>query len=174
VKSLPHVALQNTTWAMMPRGVLEIIKAGGVNGAIHALACRHARLPTDEIIREIRDRIGVWRPLPTLTYRESAVDYLVHTQDIAIPLGRLLQMPTGAAVVAAEGVWTSDRMFHARKRFAGYRLVATDTDWTVGQGQDVTGPISGLLLLLTGRPVALADLTGPGVATLSERLSNPS
>lgn len=166
-----HVALQNTTWAMMPRGLLEMIRSGGMNGAIRALACRHALQPTDRIIAEIRDRIGVWRPLPTVTYLDSAIDYLVHPLDIAIPLGRRLAMPTGVAAVTAQRVWTSARMFHARKRLAGYRLVATDTGWTAGHGQEVTGPISALLLLLTGRPALLADLSGPGAATLQARAS---
>ena len=161
-----HVALQNTTWAMMPRGVLDMIKSGGMNGAIHAMACRHALQPTDQIIAEIRDRIGVWRPLPTLTYLESAIDYLVHPQDIAIPLGRRLEMPTDAAAVAAQRVWTSPRMFHARRKLAGYRLDATDTDWTAGNGNEVTGPIKALLLLLTGRRALLADLSGPGAVAL--------
>jgi uncharacterized protein (TIGR03083 family) len=161
-----HVALQNTTWSAMPRGVLEMIRHGGMNGAIHAMACRHAERPTEQIITEIRDRIGVWRPLPTLTYRESAIDYLVHPQDIAIPLGRDLAMPTDAAVVAAERVWTSPRMFRARTRFAGYRFVATDTEWAAGAGSEVTGPISALLLLLTGRSAGLAHLSGPGADAL--------
>jgi uncharacterized protein (TIGR03083 family) len=113
----------------------------------------------------------VWRPLPGVTYRESAIDYLVHTQDIAIPLGREVTMPTDVATVAAQRVWTSPRMFHARKKLTGYRLVATDTAWTAGQGQEVTGPISTLLLLLTGRPTALAHLSGPGAATLRTRAS---
>src|SRR3954470_404046 len=161
-----HVALQNTTWAAMPRGVLDMIRSGGMNGAIHAVACRHALQPTGQIIAEIRDRIGVWRPLPSVTYLESAIDYLVHPQDIAIPLGRRLEMPTDVAAVAAQRAWTSPRMFHARRRFAAYRLVATDTNWTAGRGNEVTGPIRALLLLLTGRPALLADLSGPGAATL--------
>jgi uncharacterized protein (TIGR03083 family) len=161
-----HVALQNTAWSAMPRGVLEMIRHRGMNGAIRAMACEHALLPIDQIIGEIRDRIGVWRPLPTLTYRESAIDYLVHPQDIAIPLRRQLPMPTDAAVVAAERVWSSPRMFHARRRFAGYRFVGTDADWSAGQGAEVTGPISGLLLLLTGRTAALASLSGPGAEAL--------
>jgi uncharacterized protein (TIGR03083 family) len=161
-----HVALQNTTWAMYPRAVLDSIRSGGLNGGIQAAARRHAQLPTDQIIDEIRDRIGVWKPLPAVNYRESAIDYLVHSQDIAIPLGRQMKMPTDVATVAAERVWTNSRMFHAGKKLAGYRLVATDTDWTAGQGPEVTGPISALLLLLTGRPAALAHLSGPGAATL--------
>src|SRR4051812_28224999 len=164
-----HVALQNTTWTAMPRGVLEMIRAGGMNGAIRAVACRHALQPTEQIIGEIRDRIGVWRPLPTLTYLESAIDYLVHPQDIAIPLGRRIEMPADVAAVAAQRVWTSPPMFHARKKLAGYRLVATHTDRTAGEGNEVTGPIRALLLLLTGRPALLADLSGLGAATLQAR-----
>src|SRR3954451_21739469 len=161
-----HVALQNTTWAAIPRGALEMIRSRSMNGAIHAVACRHALQPADQIIAEIRDQIGVGRPLPTVTYLESAIDYLVHPQDIAIPLGRRLEMPTDAAAVAAQRVWTSPRMFHARRKFAAYSLVATDTNWTAGHGNEVTGPIRALLLLLAGRPALLADLSGPGAATL--------
>jgi uncharacterized protein (TIGR03083 family) len=166
-----HVALQNTTWSMMPRIVLDIVRSGGMNVAIHAMGCRHAKNPTDQIITEVRDRIGVWRPLPSVTYRDTAIDYLVHAQDIVVPLGRHLDMPADAAVVAADRVWTSDRMFHARKKLAGYRLVATDTTWSAGHGQEVTGPISALLLLLTGRPAALANLSGAGAAALQARLT---
>ena len=165
-----HVALQNTTVSMLPRAVLDLVRSGGMNGAIHAVACRHAANPTDEIISEIRDRIGVWRPLPTVTYREALIDYLVHTQDIAIPLGRPVDMLASAAAVAADRVWASARMFHARKKLAGHRFVATDTTWSVGQGQEVTGPISAMLLLLTGRAAALPRLSGAGAADLQARL----
>jgi uncharacterized protein (TIGR03083 family) len=164
-----HVALQNTTWSAMPRAAWDMVRYGGLNGAIQAVACRHAANSTGHIIGEIRDRIGVWRPLPTVTYRDALTDYLVHSQDIAIPLGRPMDMPAAVAAVAADRVWTSPRMFHARKKLAGYRLVADDTGWSVGQGQEVTGPISALLLLLTGRSAALSRLSGAGTATLRAR-----
>ena len=161
-----HVALQNTTWAMMPRVVRDLVRHGGMNGAIHAMACRHAELPVEVIVSEIRDRIGVWRPLPSVTFRETAIDYVVHGQDIAIPLGRTLEMPRDLAVVAADRVWSRSRMFHARKRLAGYRFVADDAPWAAGSGQEVRGPIGVLLLLLTGRPAALPRLSGPGAVRL--------
>ncbi len=66
-----HLALQNTTWSSMPRAVLALVRHGGMNSAIHAMACRHAELPADVITGQIRDRIGVWRPLPTVTFRET-------------------------------------------------------------------------------------------------------
>ena len=33
-----HVALQNTPWSAMPRGALEMIRAGGMDGVIRAMA----------------------------------------------------------------------------------------------------------------------------------------
>jgi uncharacterized protein (TIGR03083 family) len=166
-----HLALQNTTWAALPRAAWDMARHHGLNGAIHAAACRHAELPVDVIIGEIRDRIGVWRPLPTVTFRETALDYAVHGQDIAVPLGRALEMPRDLAVVAVDRVWSRSRMFHARKRFTGYRLVADDVPWTAGQGQEICGPIGALLLLLTGRPAALDQLLGSGVPGVRERLT---
>ena len=166
-----HLALQNTTWSMMPRAVPDLVRRGGLNGAIHAMACRHAELPIEVIVGEIRDRIGVWRPLPAVTFRETAIDYLVHGQDIAVPLGRSLPMPPDLAVVAADRLWSRSRMFHARKRLAGYRLVAGDAPWAAGQGQEVCGPISALLLLLTSRPAALPQLSGSGAAGLQALLT---
>ena len=38
----------------------------------------------------------------------------------------------------------------ARRRVAGVRLVATDTDWSHGEGPDVRGTAETLLLLLYG------------------------
>jgi uncharacterized protein (TIGR03083 family) len=158
-----HVALQhNASWSAMPRAVLETIKAGGLNGAIHAMACQHAQLPTERIIAEIRERIGIWRPPPTITHRGVAIDTMVHLQDIAIPIGRDVAMPVDVAAVAAGEVCRSSRMFHARRRFTGYRFVATDTEWSAGRGREVTGPIGAILLLLTGRRAGLDRLTGPG------------
>jgi uncharacterized protein (TIGR03083 family) len=64
-----HLALQDTTWPAMPRVMLDIIRPGGMNSAIHAMACRHAVLPSEAIIGQIRDRIGAsgrCRPSPSV------------------------------------------------------------------------------------------------------------
>jgi hypothetical protein len=50
------------------------------------------------------------------------------------------------------------------------RLVATDIDWSTGNGADVRGPIESLIMAMAGRKVALADLTGDGVDTLASRM----
>ena len=57
----------------------------------------------------------------------------------------------------------------ARRRVAGLRLVATDTDWSHGEGPDVRGTTEALLLLLYGRTPRTDELTGEGAAILLAR-----
>lgn len=56
-----------------------------------------------------------------------------------------------------------------KKRIAGLTLVATDVDWSYGEGPEVRGPAEALLKVTCGRPVALADLEGPGLERLRSR-----
>jgi hypothetical protein len=71
--------------------------------------------------------------------------------------------------VAAEQVWSMGWPFHARRRLAGFRLIATDTEWAAGSGAPVEGPVGALLLLLTGRSAGLSRLIGDGASQLAER-----
>jgi hypothetical protein len=57
------------------------------------------------------------------------------------------------------------------KKVAGFRLTATDTTWSAGEGPEVRGPMAALLLVLCGRLVALPQLSGAGAAALTARLS---
>ena len=57
--------------------------------------------------------------------------------------------------------------FHARRRLAGRRLVASDADVDVGEGLVVEGRLADLLLLVTRRTAAAKErLAGNGVASL--------
>jgi uncharacterized protein (TIGR03083 family) len=100
---------------------------------------------------------------------EPLIDVLVHGQDIAVALGRTRRMPTAAAAAAAQRAWDLWFPFRARTRLAGFRLAATDTDWTVGSGAPIEGPIAALLLLVTGRDAAVGQLTGDGVDAVRRR-----
>ena len=81
-------------------------------------------------------------------------------------------MPADAAVAAAEHIWRRSFPFHARRRLRGFQLVATDAPWRAGVGVRVEGPISALLLLVSGRPAGLADLDGPGATELTTAASS--
>ncbi|SNR52861.1 maleylpyruvate isomerase family mycothiol-dependent enzyme [Blastococcus mobilis] len=139
---------------------------GDFDRMIRDTALRAAGLPREEYARRLRTMVGSRRTAPFITPMEPLIDVLVHGQDMSLPLGRARPMPTDAAAAAAQRVWDMGFPFRARRRLAGFRLAATDTDWSVGSGAAVEGPIASLLLLVTGRRTALDQLTGDGADTL--------
>lgn len=163
-----HLALAH----MGPAQALRALaRAGGsVDRMVRDTACRHAAAPPEQLVGEVRAMAGSRRLAPGITALEALTDVLVHGQDIAVPLGRPRSMPLDAAATAATRVWTCrwpvSSAFHARSRLSGLRLVATDVDWSGGEGARVEGPVEALLLLMTGRAVALDRLSGPGVGRL--------
>ncbi|MGY1828708.1 maleylpyruvate isomerase family mycothiol-dependent enzyme [Blastococcus sp. SYSU DS0541] len=164
-----HLALAQTGPV---RATVDLIRAGGnLQRMIHDTAVREAALPREQLVARIRGMAGSRRKAPGISHVEPLLDVLVHGQDIALPLGYHRPVPVDAAVTAATRVWDlpwpTSTTFHARRRLSGRRLVATDADWAVGQGQVVEGPIEALLLLLTGRTAAVRDrLAGPGLVGL--------
>jgi uncharacterized protein (TIGR03083 family) len=103
--------------------------------------------------------------------QESLLDHIVHHQDIRRPLGLPRQVPE-ERLLAALGVAPATGGFvGAKKRSAGLRLVATDVDWSHGDGPEVSGTGEAILLALTGRPIVLDELSGDGVATLRGRIA---
>lgn len=162
----------------------SLLRHPNLNHVIHESAVIQAGLPTTEIIARIRAGIGSRRHNAFVTSRETLTDILVHSQDIALPLGIDLPMRPDAAAEAATRVWTTrdtrlSNVFRNRP-MAGFRLTATDIDWSVdgGPGEagapalDIDGPIAALLLLLTGRYARLDDLSGAGVRTFRRSLTN--
>lgn len=94
---------------------------------------------------------------------------IVHAEDIRRPLGITHSYPIDAVTRTATFYSGSDLLIGSKSRVAGLTLRATDADWSVGSGPAVEGPAISLLLAMTGRRVALAELAGPGVATLASR-----
>jgi uncharacterized protein (TIGR03083 family) len=158
----------HVTLAPQVPGVLAMLADGvRARGSFHRLnhhiAVRHAGRPAEQLVQELRTFAGSRRLPPVTSYRNILFDVMVHAQDIAIPLGVEHAMPLDAARAGAERVWSMGWPFWAQRRLRGLRLTATDVDWSGGAGAEVSGPIEALLLLLTGRPAALARLSGAGV-----------
>jgi uncharacterized protein (TIGR03083 family) len=99
----------------------------------------------------------------------ALVDGTIHHQDIRRSLGRPRAIPADRLIRILPLVPSNPRL-GAGRRIRGLRLRAIDVDWARGRGPEVTGPSEALLMAMTGRPAALADLTGPGHATLAARL----
>ena len=171
-----HLTLQQMTLAQAVRLVLRNpSQALDVNRIIRESSRRQAAaLSTEAIVAAIRATVGQRRHNPGVTHRETLIDNLVHGMDIAIPLRLDLEIPTDAAVEAAARVRSFDgtgrnRVFRDIP-LREFRLVATDSAWSAGDGPEIRGPIRALLLLLTGRPAGLGDVTGPGADALRRQL----
>jgi uncharacterized protein (TIGR03083 family) len=147
--------------------VAAIRARGSFDRMIRESALRAAPLPPAECARRLRAMVGSRRMAPFLTPVQPLIDVLVHGQDIALPLGRVRPVPVEPAAAAAQEVWGMRFPFRARHRLRGLRLTATDTDWSVGEGARVEGPVSALLLLLTGRNAAVDRLRGEGADRLA-------
>ncbi|GAA1656447.1 maleylpyruvate isomerase family mycothiol-dependent enzyme [Kribbella alba] len=119
-----------------------------------------------EVVAQYRRFAGSRRHPVGTTPADPLLDVLIHTQDIALPLGIRREMPVEAARAAADRIWSKSFPFKARKRLVGVRLVASDTDWSAGEGPEIHGPISALLVLLSGRRITTPSLKGKGVALL--------
>ncbi|MGW6709918.1 maleylpyruvate isomerase family mycothiol-dependent enzyme [Streptomyces sp. NPDC054956] len=157
----------------LPVLVAAVRARGSFDRMIHDTAVREAVRPVSEYAPKLRAMAGSRRKAPGVSHLEPMLDILVHGQDITVPLGRTRAMPADAAMTAAQRAWSMGFPFRARRRLAGFRLEATDCDWTAGEegGSPVRGPVSALLLLVTGRDTAaLPLLSGPGLPALAERL----
>jgi len=165
-----HLTLQQV--GLLDGLVMFARAPGGMNRAIRESARRQAaRTSREEVVARIRASADSRRHNVGLTNRETLIDALVHAQDIARPLGRVLPVPPEAAALAADRIWSKGWPFYPRRCLAGLRLVATDAEWTVGEGPEIRGALGDLLLVLTGRgAAALADLDGDGVVELRRRL----
>jgi uncharacterized protein (TIGR03083 family) len=151
--------------------VVDFAKARGNYARFNTVASRRraARTPT-EIVQDLRTSAGS-RSVPRLVNPANVMwDILVHAQDIAIPLGVDFPTPPEAGAAAAARIWDLrwPFSFGARRRLGAFTLTATDANWTVGTGPEIAGPISAVLLLLTGRTAAATPLlTGDGVRSLA-------
>lgn len=139
----------------------------------HAARRRATSWTTGQLTAEIRAMASSRRHTVGVTELETLTDIMVHSQDIALPLGLRLDMPPDAAAASAGRTLTMRwppplPTVRIVRRFG---LVATDVTWSAGTGPRVTGPISALLLTCTGRTAALPQLSGEGVPELAAALS---
>ena len=96
-------------------------------------------------------------------------EVVIHSADIRKPLGIAHGYPEETLNRVADFFKGSNLIVGAKQRIAGVTLRATDTSWSTGSGPEVTGPHLSLILAMTGRPAAFADLSGEGLGTLKSR-----
>lgn len=154
-----HVAAHITHSASgTPRLLFELLRSGfRFNAMIYRVAVQDKRSPA-ELTAALRAMRGSRKRPPGTAELDPLTDVLVHTQDIAVPLGIDRPMPVDAAVAAAERVWAMGFPFKAQRRFDGVQLAATDAEFQAGEGRRVEAPIRDILMTLVGRPAITIDV----------------
>lgn len=133
---------------------------------------RSAR-PTEQLVAQLRERAGQELTVPFTGAGGPMADTAIHLRDAARPLGLDVSPDLDAWRATLDFLVSkpATRGFVTKKRLAGLRLVATDQDWSWGEGAEVRGPSEAVAMAIAGRPVALDDLAGDGVAVLRGRLA---
>ena len=140
-----------------PRMVIEAVRSSfRFNAMVHRVAKEDTRSPA-QLATALRGMRGSRKRPPGTTVCDPLMDVLVHSQDIAVPLGIDLPMPADAAAAAAQRLWGMRFPLNPQRRLRGVELVATDTDFRVGTGRIVEAPIRDILMLLAGRPVRITQ-----------------
>jgi uncharacterized protein (TIGR03083 family) len=126
-------------------------------------------LPSTEIIERLRVTAGTTNhpPAPVMAMLGEIV---VHGEDIRRPLGLPGHADTEAIVRCLDMFSRANFPVGGKKRIAGLRLVASNLDWSINDGPEISGPGLSLLLAMVGRQAGLEDLTGSGVAELRRRM----
>jgi uncharacterized protein (TIGR03083 family) len=127
-------------------------------------------LPTSELLRLLGTTIdGGW--ISRLTPAGVLADLVVHHQDIRRPLNK---PRTIDASRLRHTLNKPNRFAHPRRFMSGLSFIATDVDWSTGDGPEVRGRGESLALAIVGRGVVLDELTGDGVALLARRIEQRS
>jgi hypothetical protein len=133
-------------------------------------AWRWERRPGDELLGQFRKTIGTRRTPPGASPEIMLTDLVCHSGDIRRPTGMTRTVPEVTLSKVADTVKGIGFPIHVKKRIAGLRMSATDSDWSAGDGPSVDGPLASLIFVMAGRKVPLEDLSGEGKQTLQARM----
>lgn len=154
---------------LSPLGLLQRFAKGWVVRANQVGVDEFSVLSPPELLAYLRDHLQPRGLTAGFGGMIALVDGTIHHQDIRRALGRPRSVPRDRLERVLDLVPGNPRL-GAGRRIRGLRLRATDVDWVHGDGPEVTGPGEALLMTMSGRRAGLADLTGPGHATLAARL----
>jgi uncharacterized protein (TIGR03083 family) len=158
-------------------GAVAMLRHGfSMNRMIARSAIAWSARGREAILEQLRDnaRTGA-RPIGMPPVAALA-DAVVHGLDVRRPLGLPGEVPPETLAPLADFTlstpWPMNAVVggSARRRVAGVCLVATDADWTYGDGPDVLGTAEALLLVLYGRSPRPDELAGEGAPELLARL----
>jgi uncharacterized protein (TIGR03083 family) len=153
--------------------LVEVIRQrGNFDKANAATSHKEARNGITATIAKIRANADSRFVPPIAGPRAPLTDVIVHTGDIARPLGLTHTAPDEDVRTALEFLTAGKPIaFVGRGWLTDLRLVANDVDFSFGSGAELHGRGIDLMMALCGRGDALRDLTGDGAVVLARRLA---
>jgi uncharacterized protein (TIGR03083 family) len=157
-------------------GQLKIIAcmiacAGDFGPGNQRLARWYARRPTAELVGLLRRHADSRSTPPRCGYDPVLADLVLHDLDVRIPLGISREIPADRLAVTFYHLATVPSPGYAvGTRLRGLRFETTDTGWAAGTGAVVRGPAEAVVMAMSGRTAAWADLSGDGAEPLRDRI----
>jgi uncharacterized protein (TIGR03083 family) len=146
---------------------LDLLRGGfRPDPSVRKAATRLGSLPVAELSDRLRRAADRRFRLPGSTEGMGFVDLLVHGADAFRAIGQEFDAPPADVPPALEALYKTGRVVVHATPQRGRRLVATDLEWSKGEGPEVRGRGIDLLLLVANRRQVLAQLEGPGLAGL--------
>lgn len=153
--------------------VARIVRArGSVDRASEAIAAELAKRPVRSLTGVLREHAAKRVLAPGVGPMGQMTDGCIHLRDCARPLALTSDVSLDDWRMVLDWLPTRPASLGVvpRGRLDGLALRATDQDWTWGSGPEVVGPSEAIAMSISGRSVALEDLSGRGVQILKTRL----
>jgi uncharacterized protein (TIGR03083 family) len=174
VGHLIHLA-ESTRTSML----LDGLRSGTPNRTLGKAARRLGERPLPELCDRLRRSADGRFRVPGVPVAVALGEVVVHGNDALRPLGSAFEVvPDDLRPVldayrrlARLAFRTTAPLLGSRgqvPRTLRIRLVATDMDWSSGEGPEVEGKAVDLVLLLANRPQVLPSLTGEGKMILAQ------
>ena len=152
----------------LPSMMASMAKSGfNANKTWIANANKYKAMGPAAIAKSLRDNGAKTAPMPAFSSGVVIMDVAVHTQDVRRGLGIDGELDPDVLRYALDWVTThkQSKIHVPPKVISGLRLVATDIDWSWGDGAVLTGTAEALLLAINGRNLD-SELDGVGLAKL--------
>jgi uncharacterized protein (TIGR03083 family) len=124
------------------------------------IASRDAMLPTDDLVRNMRDELMQhWTP-PGGGYHGALNHVVIHGLDITVPLGEPRRSSDAAIVIVLHDLTEGGVHANFGADISGRALEATDVEWSYGSGPTLRGTAEDLALHICGRTLPAGRLDG--------------
>ncbi|MFI1988880.1 maleylpyruvate isomerase family mycothiol-dependent enzyme [Actinoplanes sp. NPDC020271] len=146
-----------------PRFFLDLARAGGRFDRMADRVARRdaAAMSTAELLAQVRDNVEhPWSP-PGGGAAGALSHDVIHGLDITLALFPERSVPSGRLAAVLDGM-SPRSIGYFGTDLSGVRLVATDLEWSFGDGEPVRGRGQDLLMVVCGRRLPTGLLTGPG------------